>query len=530
MMRALAVAGVLGLCVTTSCHDHGKGHDHSEAHPSGHNHHAEGHGHHDGPVVSLTLWSDQFEVFAEHPPASAGKKIAFLVHVTTLDGFKSVNDGTATLQFDGAATLSSAAAKPVRPGIFRIELTPMTRGEYRGRLRVDGKVSGTVENFNMKVFATAKEAAASVKDESDDGLVEFLKEQQWRVPFGTEFTKQGTIVPATEVAGRIDTPPGGKAEVSAQVTGRLVAPRKGLARPGDVVKKGQLLAALLPAPSSPENAARAQLAIAEAQARSSAARTALERAKRLIKDEAIAQREFEAAQREVRVAKSAVFAARRAAAIYAGASGHGRGGTWRLTAPIGGIITSVNATPGATVSPGKSLFSIVDTKELWIVARIPEQQAARLRIKRNASYKLAGLDTWKPIVIGGKDATGSVITLGRLVDPVRRTVDLIYAVRTPDPAMRVGGLVKVGIPVGDEFKGIVIPLSALIDKQGRHVVYVQVDGEHFQERQVRVGPRAGGHVGIVSGIKVGERIVTTGAHLIRLADGAKNSQAHGHIH
>ncbi len=77
---------------------------------------------------------------------------------------------------------------------------------------------------------------------------------------------------------------------------------------------------------------------------------------------------------------------------------------------------------------------------------------------------------------------------------------------------------------------MVVPRSALVDQDGRNVVYVQVDGEHFQERAVRIGPRAGNLVAISEGLRSGERVVTRGAHLVRLADKASGEAPHGHIH
>jgi multidrug efflux pump subunit AcrA (membrane-fusion protein) len=61
-------------------------------------------------------------------------------------------------------------------------------------------------------------------------------------------------------------------------------------------------------------------------------------------------------------------------------------------------------------------------------------------------------------------------------------------------------------------------------------VYVQVDGEHFQERKVKLGPRSADLVGIREGLKAGDRIVTKGSHLVRLAERANDEIPQGHIH
>ena len=527
-MRRLAL--VLALAAAAGCSDDTERHDHSDDHPEGHDHHADGHGHGDEPTVSFTLWSERFEIFAEHPPAVAGSQVWFLVHVTALDEFRPLTSGTLRLELDGPAPLAAESAEPIRPGIFRITATPKKPGRYRGALQISGDVAGEVTGIELEVFADPRAAARSVPADDDAGLIEFLKEQQWRVPFATAFARTGVVVASVEIAGRISTPPGGVAEVGAPVTGRIVAPRGGLLRPGTRVKKGQLLATLAPTPSSPEAAAQASLTVAEAEARRAAASAALERAERLIRDEAISARELEDARREAKVAGEAVRAARRAAALYAGASGAGGRGSWRLTAPIAGTLDAVEATPGATVKPGDTLFRIVDASELWIVGRVPEQEAARLRTDRDASYRLAGVDAWQTIDVTGDDATGSIVSVGRTVDPVARTVDVIYSVGAGDPSMRVGALVQLSLPAGDEHRGVVVERSALVNQDGRDLVYVQVDGEHFAERQVKAGPRAGAWVAVLSGLEPGERVVTTGAHLVRLADRAASGPAHGHVH
>lgn len=532
--------------------DPGEGHDHASEHPPGHDHHADDHGHGDTPQVRITRWSERHELFAEHPVAVVGQEVDVLAHLTVLDGFRALDRGQITLELDGPAPIRAAAKGPARPGIFQLAFVPAQPGTYRGRLVVEAgspaaAAPGTppaaapgdtpqdgprdaIEGIELRVFATAAEAAAAAPHEDDGDLIELLKEQQWGVPFATAFAGEGALVASIEVAGSVDTPPGGAAEVGAAIAGRVVLPPRGLPRPGQSVRKGQLLATLAPAPSSPEEAARAGLAVAEAQARAASARAAVERAERLIRDQAISQRDLEDARREATVAAEAERAARRAQSLFTGASGGAGAGSWRLVAPIDGTLVDVRATPGAAVSQGDVLFRIVDTRELWIRARVPEQDVARLRSDRDASFQISGLEEWLPIDLTGEDANASLVTIGRTVDPASRTVDVIYALRTPDPRLRVGGLVRVGLPAGDDFSGVVIPRAAIIDDQGREVVYVQVDGEHFEERMVRTGPRAGERAGVGHGLAAGERVVTRGANLVRLTARAGSSQPHGHIH
>jgi cobalt-zinc-cadmium efflux system membrane fusion protein len=482
-------------------------------------------------AISITRWTDNLELFAEHPPAVVGHEVEFLAHLTTLRGFRALEDATVTLVLEGPSAIRAEATHALRPGIFRPMFRARTAGRYRGRVEVrTPEIAETFEGFTIEVFPTEEAALTASPAAADDGRITFLKEQQWRVPFDTSFIARRMIVPAVEVAGTVATPPDGSAEVGAAVAGRLVAPPEGLPRQGEHVVRGRLLASIAPAPSSPEDAARASLAVAEADARLARARSDLERAERLIRDQAISERELEGARREVGVAEEAQRAAGHARQLFSGAIRGRGGGSWRLTAPIDGIITEVDAAPGSTVSPDQVLFRIVDPSELWIRANVPEQDAAHLRTDASASYLPMGGDRWRSIVTSGEDATASLVYVGRTVDPDSRTVEVVYALRSPDEALRVGGLVRVGVPIGAPLESLAVPRSAIVDDDGRSVVYVQVEGEAFVERIVRVGPRDGAWVAITEGLAEGERIVTEGAPLVRLAARAPSGAGHGHVH
>ncbi len=509
-------------------HGHGEGHDHSEAHPTGHDHHAEGHGHGDETVVVFTIWSDAFEVFGEHSAAVAGEKVDFLLHVTALDDFSALTEGTVSLTLTGPAKLSASASKPQRPGIYELSLTPTKAGRYEGSLEVSGQRSGTVTGLHFTVHESAEKAEAAAPSEDDEGRIEFLKEQQWGVPFNTSFAERGSLVASVDVSGRIDTPPGGSARVSPPVSGRVEPAPKGFVRPGSEIKKGELLGWLVPNPSSAEEATRAKLLVAEAQARVAAADAAQARAERLFADGATSKRALEDAKREAQVAQAALCTAREVSSFGAGAQGSKR---WPLKAPIGGTVTAVTAIPGAVVAPGKELFSIVDTSELWVVAKVPEQDATRLRTDRPAEFRLVGSERWRTLDVQSEAGEAQAkVTVGRTVDARTRTVDVIYAMADPASDLRVGALVRLHIPAGNDVSGVVVPASAVIDQEGRMLVYVQLDGEHFEERMVRVGARAGSRVVLTHGLSENERVVTEGAHLVRLAARANSGAAHGHIH
>lgn len=493
---------------------------------------AAGHEHdHGESAIGITRWTELLELFAEHQPAIAGQELTFLAHLTVLGGFRALENAQVTLVLEGPTRVEATVSEMLRPGIFRPTLTAPSAGTYRGSLRVKGPAwEDTIEGFAIVVHPNGEAARQASVAEKEGQAISFLKEQQWQLPFATAFATRGHLVPSMEVAGEVTTPPGGQAELGSAIAGRVVAPPAGLPRPGQAVRRGELLASVAAAPAAPEDAARADLAVVEAEARLQAARTALQRAERLFADRAVAQRELEDARREFHVGEEAVHAARRARDVFSGAASGSGGGTYHVCAPMDGMVVAVEASEGKSVLGGDLLFRVVNLQELWVHARVPEQQAALIRADQDAAFKLPGLDRWFPLDVTGADASASVVTVGRTVDLHSRTVDVLYALRAPDERLRLGAMLRVALPAGEPWQGVVIPRDALLEEDGRSVVYVQVEGEAFEERVVRLGPKAGAQVGIVSGVNDGERVVTLGARVIRLSSRAATAPAHGHVH
>ena len=75
-----------------------------------------------------------------------------------------------------------------------------------------------------------------------------------------------------------------------------------------------------------------------------------------------------------------------------------------------------------------------------------------------------------------------------------------------------------------------VPEAAVLMEAGRPYVFVQEGGEKFARRFVEVTSREGGLVGIKSGVKPGDRVVTKGAYDVQLASAAKGLPAEGHVH
>lgn len=514
-MRAILALALLIACGDPPDEGHGHDHDHGhDDHGHDHGHGDEGHDAHEG-VVHATMWHEGVEVYSEYESVAPGEPITVTARFTNLETHAPLDAPSATVRVGNRAPF---AADRVSPGVFRGEFT-LEHGLYRVFWSLGD------HTYDAGEVDVTRHPAAHVHAEES---LEFPKEQQWSVDFATAVVREGAVRETVQVTGELTTPPSGTAHVHAPVAGRIQAPRGGLPVPGTSVRQGQLLAMLAPTPSSPEDATRAGLAVVDAQTRVENARAELERVERLLADQAVPQRRLAEAQRALRVAEANLSAARSAQSLYSSARSGTGGGGWRITSPIAGVIEEVRCTPGEAVDPNELVFRVLDPETLWVKAAVPETWAARLESGADASFQLLGADEWHRLQLG---ENASLVTVGRMVDPRTRTVQVVYQLEGErDPTLRVGAALRVAVPVGVERRMIRVPTRAVLDVEGRDIVLVQLEGAVFEERPVRLGPSDGSWVGVVDGLENGERIVVRGGNYARLSGHASEVVGHGHVH
>ena len=501
-------------------HSHGDGGDHSHgddhddaAHDDGHSH--DDHGHGGGAVV--THFTDETELFVEYPPLAVGRGSPFAAHFTRLDTFAPVDQGTVTVRLTGGGLPDEAfrAEPSATAGIFRPVATPRHVGSRRLTVELSGREVNAFHDLGtVEVFASADAADASLPVEEDETtLIPFLKEQQWKVDFATVPVETRRLSASVPAPGVLEPAPGGDARITASTDGVAVAPAGGsFPDIGDAVEAGDILARLLPQLGGDEASARAAY---------NAARADLARAEGLFKDGAVSQRRVDEAR-----AAAAEARARLDAASQSAATAQGTSAGIALRAPVSGRIAMRNVVDGQFVGAGDSLFRIVDASRLRLTAHVAEIDATVLGQPHGAWFKPAGSD----VVVDIAGHNGRLIGAGGAVDPVSRTVPVVFEFDNPESALRAGTSVSARVRTDEMFEGATVPASALIDDAGQDVVFVMADGENWERRVVRIALRDGAYVGVASGVAPGERIVSRGAYFVHLAASGPAEAGHGHAH
>ena len=157
-----------------------------------------------------------------------------------------------------------------------------------------------------------------------------------------------------------------------------------------------------------------------------------------------------------------------------------------------------------------------------MVGALPEAALARIDELAGAELEVPGF--------GAPLALDRLVSVGRVLEPEARTVPIIYELRDPDRRLAVGQAVSLRIFASAAIDAVTVPESAVVDDAGQPVVFVQVGGESFERRPVRLGNREAGQVQIAGDVAPDERVVVRGALLIRLAALSPQVPAHGHTH
>lgn len=475
---------------------------------------------------SFTNWTAKTEVFGEYRPLIVGETSEFTVHVTRLDTFKPVADGSVEIKLVGPdrKTHTFQSGAPSRPGIFAAAIRPSAAGEHRLSIHVaGGGIEDTHQLGAIEVAATQADATHDHGPEAAD-KVAFLKEQQWTLDFATVIVEDRKLRTSIRVPGEILPRAGGESAVSAPFDGRLVgAPPPTI---GAKVSQGQVLASILPPTSTPSDLSAIELASNEAKLALQLVRRDRERAERLVEAGAAPAKRLEEARTAEATAEARLNAADIRLAQYEASSAadqNPRGvKLFSLRAPISGVISRIAAAPGANVKAGEIIIEIVDPDSVYVSAVVPEAELPRVRALSGAELEAPGMEAPKPLT--------ELVSIGRVVDPQSRTFPVIYLFDNRDRAVAVHQSVYVRLLTRASEAAPAVPDSAIVDDNGRPIVFVQESGEVFARRPVTLGIREGGLVQVLDGVFPGERVVTRGAHLVRLAAMSNQVPAHGHVH
>ena len=484
--------------------------------------HEDDHSHDDENSLIYTHYTDQTELFVEFPALVAGAESPFAAHVTRLSDHKPLREGQldVVLEKDGGAVARFRVREPSRAGIFTPGVIPRDPGDFDLVIVVeDDSLAARHELGPITVFAS--ESDIVIDQPEGEGDIGFLKEQQWDSQFATRVVATQPIRESVPGFAVVEAPDNAGAELRAPEDGYFSSAK--ITRAGSSVQVGDVLGYLIPRLGEDVDFGTLVVDFETARADYEIALKDVERFERLIETGSISERQLAEARRDASVASAEVEAARARVEQYQ--RGNEATGI-SIRSPVAGVVIESNVHVGSYVNEGARLFRIAAPDKRWLEVRVPERYADSLATASGVSFVApdGASVTLDP-------STGArIVQVDGAIDPQSRTSRVVIEYDTERGPATIGSRFAADVFVTAPQDRLAVPRSAVIEDSGRTVVYEQTGGEMFVRRPVELGIADGPLVEIVDGLSGGERIVTEGAYLIRLASAGGDDIGHGHAH
>lgn len=464
------------------------------------------------PRLDHTIWTDKTELFVEFPALIVGNPTKFAAHFTVLDKHQPVREGSVTVSLiKGGNGIRNTAEKPSSPGIFAPEIQPKEAGTYQLVFELKTpEYSDKITIDDVTVYANTDDALKALGTAEEDGSISFLKEQAWKIGFQTAPVVSGKIYDVINTSGVWMPSPGSVKSLAAKSNGVVDFKVNNLTE-GTAVKQGQLLMSL-----NSQGLASNNLSTEIANARSNfeQAKSEYERKKELFESKIVPKAEFEKVESNFSIAKS----------NYQSLTSGVSGGSKQIVAPFDGFIKSITVSNGDYVEQGVALASIGTHQSKVLKTQLAPNYGLTMENVQGIWYQTKD-GQWTSVT----DAEGKILSIGKDIERENPLIS-VFAQVNAEVDMPEGSLTTVQIAMGNATQNTMIPVNALLEDYGSYSVIVQLSGESFERRPVKIGKRNGENAEILQGLEVGEVVVTTGAYQVKMASMSGSTPAHGHEH
>jgi membrane fusion protein (multidrug efflux system) len=312
----------------------------------------------------------------------------------------------------------------------------------------------------------------------------------------TVTVSEETISPVLEAVGSISSPQGVMLSADLPGTLKLISFES-----GSHATNGQLLVQL--------DTRQEEAQLRTAKAKLELALQNLDRAKDLSQKRVIAQSAYDEAKSQY---DSAVASVEETQATIDRKT---------IRAPFTGDLGIRQVNAGQYLKSGDSIVQLESLDPIYVNFALPQQNIGLLSVGQSVHVQADGFPD--------KTFLGAITAINSAVDTSTRNIQVQATVKNPDHILRSGMFAGIQVVLPDNEKNIMVPSTALhYAPYGNSLFVVEtmkdLDGKEYlgvREQQVTLGKTRGDQVGVLKGLKPGDRIATSGIFKLRQGGAVK---------
>jgi membrane fusion protein (multidrug efflux system) len=186
-----------------------------------------------------------------------------------------------------------------------------------------------------------------------------------------------------------------------------------------------------------------------------------------------------------------------------------------IRAPFAGVLGIRQVNLGQYLAGGDALVTLQALNPIYVNFGVPQQAVSQIPVGR--TVRLTTGD------VAGAEWTGRVTAIDSIVNEATRNIQVQATLANPDGKLRPGMFVETEVVAGPTQSLVALPASAISYAPYGDSVFVVSDlkdgtGRAYRgvrQQVVKLGPARGDQVAVVSGIKPGDEVVTSGTFKLR---------------
>jgi RND family efflux transporter MFP subunit len=340
------------------------------------------------------------------------------------------------------------------------------------------------------------------------GEIVFAEEKAAAVGLKTKTVQPEDFTEVIKVSGRIVSAQGDERTLVATVPGVVTFNHTQFVE-GEAVKKGQAVLSLVSGHiREGDIALRTRTAFEKAESEYG-------RAKELVKERIISEKEFRQTVSDYETAKAAYDAIGRSA----------DGAGVAVPSPMNGYLKNLRVKEGDYVETGQPLASVSQNNKLMLRAEVSEKYYGSLPLVHSANFRTP----YDNRVYRLPDLNGRLLSYARSPGDDSFYIPVTFEFDNKGGVIP-GSYVEIFLMTSPIPHTISVPVSSLIEEQGIYSVFIRLDEDCYRKQEVKPGAGNGADVQILSGLEAGDVVVTEAAYHLKLASASGAVPAHTHHH